>query len=140
MCQEFPCSLRLNYILFKIPRPNFSVGWRFPPHQQQAILRTLAMCPTEEESRAQPLKELPIHSEQDTKKNGENLLDPRWWKIKLLIDLESHCTLIVIHQLNDTPTGGMAVPRLTIRGQEWAVVQFLKSYSFSKIVRTFSTH
>ena len=39
---------------------------------------------------------------------------------RLPLDLEPHCTLIVIyqHMLSDTPTSTMAVPRLTIKGQK----------------------
>ena len=51
-------------------------------------------------------------------KTGLNQLGPRWWKVRLPVDLEPHHTLIVIYQLNDTPIGAMTVPRLTIKDQK----------------------
>ena len=53
---------------------------------------------------------------QDMTKTGQNQLDPRWRKIQLPVDLEPHYMLIVIYQLNDTPTSAMTVLRPTIKG------------------------
>ena len=38
--------------------------------------------------------------------------------ISLPVNFEFHYTLIVIHELNDTPTGARTVPRLPIKGQK----------------------
>ena len=54
-------------------------------------------------------------------------MGPRWWISGLPLDLEPQYTLTEhISKLNDTPTGAMTVPRLTIRIKKWAVAQFLE--------------
>ena len=51
-------------------------------------------------------------------KTGCNWLGLRWWKIWLLVDLESHYMFTAIHQLHDITTGAMAILRPTMKGQK----------------------
>ena len=77
--------------------------------------------PVKQEGRGQDTTFKRMTQPQEMIKTGQNQLGPRWWTVRLPVDLEHiHImnTFIVIHQLNDTPTSAMTVLRPTIKGQK----------------------